>query len=292
MDFAAEVCDSCGDQFCKNCLVYPRGTNKPPLCTNCAMGLSGVRNRRPVKPLGRAEIKKRRKRLKAELADQDTSVVDTNLPGSVLIEVPDIEPEEPEESAPAEQVGFMGRFRRRKTDHVPDEEAVSPEPPTPEVTILGGGDQTEETALVPPPDGEGQESVPAPPEHSSAAAILEQLREQEAGGDEDDVWLPPAGGDTTTWTLPDISQSPLGGAGPWESVASSPTPAVDQGPPENMSDFAPPAFVSEAELRSQGKADTDNSGNWVPPTLRGMAPQAGSNGKELPRRRRQQPQDS
>ncbi len=182
----------------------------------------------------------------------------------------------------------MGRFRRRKTDH----EATPTELATAQVTILGGDDETE--AAPPPPTpavGEDEESVPTPPERSTATAILEQLREQEAGCDDDDVWLPPVGDEMATWTLPDINQSPLGGAGPWESVASSTQSAVDEAPPEVAGDFVPPVFVSEAELRSQGPADTDTSGNWVPPTLRGMAPEAGNNGDELPRRRRQQPQD-
>ncbi|MGI9609622.1 MAG: hypothetical protein ACR2NL_04940 [Acidimicrobiia bacterium] len=290
MDFAAEVCDSCGDQFCTNCLVYPRGTNKPPFCTSCAMALSGVRNRRPVKPLSRGEIKKRRKRLRAELAQQEVQQPELHLPGSDLIEAPEVESEtEPDQP---DAGGFMGRFRRRKTDH---QEPTPVEMPTPQVTIVGGDEDQQDSIDPPPPPMPAaavqEDFVPTPPEHSSATAILEQLKEQEAGSD-DDVWLPPAGSDSTTWTLPEINQSPLGGAGPWEGVAATASAAADQSSPEEDGDFIPPVFVSEAELRSQGPADTDHSGNWVPPTLRGMAPQAGSNGAELPRRRRQEPQDS
>ncbi|MFW2382805.1 MAG: hypothetical protein ACN4GZ_13695 [Acidimicrobiales bacterium] len=288
MDFAAEVCDSCGDQFCTNCLVYPRGTNKPPFCTSCAMALSGVRNRRPIKPLPRGEIKKRRKRLRAELAQQETRQPELHLPGSDLINGPEVEIEtEPDSS---DSGGFMGRFRRRKTDPAPVEM------PAPQVTIVGGKAEDEDELLdaPPPPMPAGavnEDFVPTPPEHSSATAILEQLKEQEAGS-EDDVWLPPAGSEATTWTLPEINQSPLGGAGPWEGVATTASAAADQPSAEDADDFTPPVFVSEAELRSQGPADTDLSGNWVPPTLRGMAPQAGSNGAELPRRRRQESQES
>jgi hypothetical protein len=294
MDFATEVCDSCGDPFCANCLVYPRGTNKPPFCTNCAMALSGVRNRRPVKPLPRGEIKKRRKKLKAELADQDTAVLpDIHLPMSDLIEAPQVETEVL--PASVDSTGFMGRFRRRKTDPATDHEAATTDFETAQVTILGGKDESETLDAAPPPPspggGEDDEFVASRPEHSTATAILEQLREQEADSDEEDVWLPPAGDETTTWTLPEMNQSPLGGTGPWEGVASSTQSGVDQPASEDNGDFVPPVFVSEAELRSQGPADTDDSGNWVPPTLRGMAPQAGNNADELPRRRRQPPQE-
>ena len=292
MDFAADVCDSCGDQFCSNCLVYPRGSNKAPFCTTCAMALSGVRNRRPVKPLPRGEIKKRRKKLKSELADQ-AAQPQIELPASNLIEVPDVEVvmEEPR----LDSGGFMGRFRRRKTDQVDEVEIEPSEAPTPQVTVVGGEQQPESLETPPPPMPaavEGDEFEPSPPEHSSATAILEQLKEQEAAGDDDDVWLPPAGAESTPWTLPEIQQSPLGGSGPWESVATTATAAAERGPDEETDEFTPPVFVSEAELRSEGPADTDLSGNWVPPTLRGMAPQAGRNGAELPRRRRQEPQET
>jgi hypothetical protein len=252
------------------------------------MALSGVRNRRPVKPLPRGEIKKRRKKLRAELAEQQTQP-QVELPGSDLIEAPDVEPYV--EQGSSESRGFMGRFRRRKSDQVVDDTDRN-EPPTPQVTVLGGEDPSEMSDVPPAPATEADEFMPSPPEHSTATAILEQLKGQEAAGDDDDVWLPPASGESTPWTLPEIQQSPLGGSGPWESVATSTSGVVDEAAAEGEDDFTPPVFVSEAELRSLGPADTDHSGNWVPPTLRGMAPQAGNNGAELPRRRRQEHQES
>ncbi|MBT8240971.1 MAG: hypothetical protein KJN63_07070 [Acidimicrobiia bacterium] len=217
--------------------------------------------------------------------------------GSDLIEGPDIEHQpEPDHS---DSRGLMGRFRRRKTDRAAEEEGTS-ELPAPDVTIVGGESRPEafddpETfdPLQPPPPmtPEAEESDPTPQEHSSAAAILEQLREQE-GAEDDDVWMPPAAAESTTWTLPEITQSPLGGAGPWESVAHTADPDTNETPADEADEFEPPVFVSEAELRSQGPADTDQTGNWVPPTLRGMAPQAGHNAAELPRRRRQNSPES
>ncbi len=314
MDFATDVCDSCGDQFCSTCLIFPRGERKPPLCTNCAMALSGVRNRRPVKPLPRAEIKKRRKNLKAELSDQgDIESGLPKLPGSDLIDPPEVAAMVERRDPDREPSKLMSRFRRRKNDTPLEEDELEELTPLPEpvVTIVGGSEE-----LPPPPSADDYiESAddheyepapdgfePTPPEHSSATAILEQLKEQEGTGDEN-VWLPPAANESTPWTLPDLQQSPLGTSGPWDGVASqAAAPQFNEAGPED----AAPMFVSEAQLEAAaaappepsrqpnlitaphepGTADTDQGGNWVPPNLRGMAPQAGSNGDELPRRRR------
>ncbi|NNE94694.1 MAG: hypothetical protein HKN24_01560 [Acidimicrobiales bacterium] len=290
MDFATEVCDSCGEQFCANCLVYPRGTKKPPFCTNCAMALSGVRNRRPVKPLSRGEIKKRRKQLKTDIDSRGGAEPDIAFPGTDLIEGPELEPETVAVES-TESGGMMNRFRRRKTDLPPPPDEIEPEDlPEPIVTVVGAAEfdaaEFDEEELPPPPAPADEDDAfaQAPPEHSSATAILEQLKEQGAAGEEDDVWTPSNQVESTPWTLPEISQSPLGGASPWESVATTATEAADA--TATADDFEAPVFVSEADLRASGPADTDTSGNWVPPTLRGMAPQARSNGSELPRRRR------
>ena len=302
MDFATEVCDSCGEMFCFNCLVYPRGNSKAPFCTHCAMALSGVRNRRPVKPLPRGEIKKRRKALRAQLAEDNSQDEQIYMPGTDLIDAPSIE----EQAIPAaeESGGLLSRFFRRKTDEPappePQFETIAADLPEPTVTVVGGAEPLDQ----PPapslqdfdhPVAAADEFIPIPPDHS-AAAILEQLKEQESVGD-DNVWLPPSGDEGPTWTLPDVQQqSPLGNSGPWEGVAtpvadeSSPTSAQPS-PVRSFADASAPMFVSEAELRADGPADTDQTGNWVPPTLRGMAPQAHTNGDELPRRRRRTEED-
>ncbi len=306
MDFATEVCDSCGEMFCSNCLVYPRGTSKAPFCTHCAMALSGVRNRRPVKPLPRGEIKKRRKALRAQLAEgeNETQSDHSFMPGTDLIDAPAIE-EQTHQDEEEQTGGLLGRFFRRKTDDpapppAPEFDAIAADLPEPTTTVVGAdpndlppapGMPEPQQFTAPEVDAgviEADEFVPVPPDHS-AAAILEQLKDHE-GPVEDGMWLPSAAEESTTWTLPDMEhQSPLSNAGPWESVAASPETNEPQPQPEPVAAFADagaPMFVSEAELRAEGPADTDKTGNWVPPTLRGMAPQAQSNGDELPRRRR------
>ncbi len=299
MDYAVEICDSCGEPFCEKCLVHPRGPKGPPFCTNCAMALSGVRNRRPVKPMGRSEIKRRRKALKAEQTEQD-SVQASNMPGTDLINGPELEHQA--EGDQTKESGIMSRFRRRKTDRLADapsdpSELFADQEAVFETTVAGGRRVTDpELDDNEPPDlpDAGDEFEPSgSPDHSSATALLNQLRDGESGVD-DDVWLPAAEHGATAWSLPEMSQqSPLGASGPWGAVASAPVePNADaveepESPaPVTFSEGDVPMFVTEAELKSQGPKDIDTSGNWVPPILRGMAPSAGSNGGELTRRRR------
>ncbi len=299
MDYAVEICDSCGEAFCEKCLVHPRGPKGPPFCTNCAMALSGVRNRRPVKPIARGEIKRRRKALKAEQTEQD-SVQATTMPGTDLINGPELERQA--EADQTKETGIMSRFRRRKTDRLADapsdpSELFADHEAVFETTVAGGRRATDpelednEPPVLPDTPEEFEPS--GHPDHSSATALLNQLRDAESEVD-DDVWLPAADHGATAWSLPEMSQqSPLGASGPWGAVASAPvapnTDAVEE--PESpapvpLAEGDAPMFVTEAELKSQGPKDIDTSGNWVPPILRGMAPSAGTNGGELTRRRR------
>jgi hypothetical protein len=59
-EYAENVCSRCGIAFCHDCLVYPRGPKKPPLCVPCAIAAAGVRSSaRNQSNLSRREVKKR-----------------------------------------------------------------------------------------------------------------------------------------------------------------------------------------------------------------------------------------
>jgi hypothetical protein len=59
-EYAENVCSRCGIAFCHDCLVYPRGPKKPPLCVPCAISAAGVRSSaRNQSNLSRREVKKR-----------------------------------------------------------------------------------------------------------------------------------------------------------------------------------------------------------------------------------------
>lgn len=40
---AEDVCKQCGREYCHECLVYPFGPKKPPLCHSCAIAAAGIR---------------------------------------------------------------------------------------------------------------------------------------------------------------------------------------------------------------------------------------------------------
>jgi hypothetical protein len=44
-DRADGRCRSCGDTYCADCLVYPKGPSRPPYCLRCALVAAGIRRR-------------------------------------------------------------------------------------------------------------------------------------------------------------------------------------------------------------------------------------------------------
>ena len=61
-EYAESVCSSCGLAFCHDCLVYPKGPKKPPLCVHCAIAAAGVRSSaRKKSNLSKREVRRRTK---------------------------------------------------------------------------------------------------------------------------------------------------------------------------------------------------------------------------------------
>jgi hypothetical protein len=60
---AEDVCKECGREYCHECLVYPFGQKKPPLCHQCAIAKAGIR-----KHAARSKVASRRdlKRMEKE----------------------------------------------------------------------------------------------------------------------------------------------------------------------------------------------------------------------------------
>jgi len=68
LDRAVDVCDSCYGEFCKACLVLPKG-RRHPICTHCTLVLSGVRGHATVQTRGdKRTVKQRRSDLQAAAA--------------------------------------------------------------------------------------------------------------------------------------------------------------------------------------------------------------------------------
>lgn len=60
MTMGEYICGDCGHQFCPECVVFPFGTRKPPLCIACALERGGVRRQSVGRPkLTRKSIKER-----------------------------------------------------------------------------------------------------------------------------------------------------------------------------------------------------------------------------------------
>ncbi len=60
MTMGEHICGGCGHQFCTECVVYPFGSSRPPLCIACALERGGVRRQATGPPkLSRRSIKER-----------------------------------------------------------------------------------------------------------------------------------------------------------------------------------------------------------------------------------------
>ena len=64
---AAAACGQCGHLFCADCLVYPFGESRPPMCVGCALAAAGVRKKKSTRPkLRRSAAKARQATFAAE----------------------------------------------------------------------------------------------------------------------------------------------------------------------------------------------------------------------------------
>ncbi len=60
MTMAHHICGECGHQFCPECVVFPFGAAKPPMCIACALEMGGLRRQNTGRPkLTRRSIRQR-----------------------------------------------------------------------------------------------------------------------------------------------------------------------------------------------------------------------------------------
>lgn len=98
------ICRSCGMDFCADCLVYPHGPKKLPLCLSCAVAEAGVRSTARNGRMGRREL---RRRAKARRADARAGMPDEPT-GPVVFEHPLGDPESFEHRLPDWYVELEG----------------------------------------------------------------------------------------------------------------------------------------------------------------------------------------
>lgn len=72
-EIAEDFCGACGRSFCAECLLYPFGPKKAPLCLDCAITAGGLRsnaargrvnNKREMRKRDRSRKRRRRKKQK------------------------------------------------------------------------------------------------------------------------------------------------------------------------------------------------------------------------------------
>jgi hypothetical protein len=74
-ELSENACRNCGNEFCRECLVYAFGPKKPPYCVPCALAASGVRSNAANRPImSKREIRKRNKLRQREAAPQPALV--------------------------------------------------------------------------------------------------------------------------------------------------------------------------------------------------------------------------
>jgi hypothetical protein len=72
-EVADDRCGQCGHAFCSDCIVYPWGPRKPPLCKSCAIAVAGIRKHASRPPVAsrrnlRREARARKKERRAQQA--------------------------------------------------------------------------------------------------------------------------------------------------------------------------------------------------------------------------------
>lgn len=66
MAVSEHVCGRCGHEFCPECVVFPFGLAKPPMCISCALEAGGIRRQHTGRPKLAPKTVKRRLRSKAD----------------------------------------------------------------------------------------------------------------------------------------------------------------------------------------------------------------------------------
>lgn len=94
------VCGECGHQFCPECVVFPFGTSKPPLCIACALERGGVRRQASNRPkLSRRSIRQRlslqREVVEQHAVDAASPAEETPVPAAAPVWLDDaVEPDD------------------------------------------------------------------------------------------------------------------------------------------------------------------------------------------------------
>ncbi len=281
LDRAVDVCDSCYGEFCKVCLVLPKG-RRHPICTHCTLALSGVRGHATVQPRGdKRTVKQRREELAAAATQPSDDKVfrffdaDSQSGGA-------------EDDASDRRGGRRTTRRDRRAKGGPTGPEQAPKPSTAplpmpaevaaaaaelkaaasganlERAAAEGDSRTRGGAPTGAPDGGPDGAGTADPTElvtvTRAVARLEELRRQGASPTTSPVpevpAAPPAADEaepTTGADEPAADAGPARKAGPPPKPRAAPAPRPDRRRPEGTDrDGRPPTAPMVGEVRTIG----------------------------------------
>ena len=325
LDRAVDVCDSCYGEFCSACLVQPKG-RRHPICSECALIAAGVRaGAQPDRRGSRRSSKKRRAALKEQFTDEPKLFEFFDAVGSDDDPAPEPEPTdetseprangdpEPEptdetgqdESVPEQDSGPIGDLASAPEPEEAPTESTGVQPTTPAVAKLNQIRETQQqdeapapepesepdlravakSTVVREPDGQPEESEPTVKPEPPVAAPRRRRSDQVDGDGERQATAPMIG-----------EVRVIGGRRSTDIAEPEPDPQPDLATVGGGAITGPgaPNAVDEFDaggrdaIAASTKADTDASGNWIPPILRGMAPDAREAKASLPQRRKRE----
>ncbi len=270
LDRAVDVCDSCYGEFCKVCLVLPKG-RRHPICTHCTLVLSGVRGHATVQPRGdKRTVKQRRVELQAAATQPSDDQVFRFFDADT----------QPDGADAAEAGRRSGRRPTRKDRRAKSDPATPPAPrPTPSAAPLPMPAEVAAAAAELMAAASGQTGVAAPTETSNggegadptelvtvtrAVARLEELRRQGASPTTSPVPEVPAavpaaavGDDDETEAEPPVDA---------ELPAEADEPAADAGPPPRRPGPPPKPRAAEPTPRPDRRRPQGADRDGRPPT--------------------------
>lgn len=95
MAVAEFACGRCGHDFCPECVVFPFGLRRPPMCIDCALQTSGISRRETGRPkLNRREVRARVRQRRQETVTR--SELQSSKLGRVAEQLPDPDEEQSE----------------------------------------------------------------------------------------------------------------------------------------------------------------------------------------------------